>query len=154
MQWQHKQIKQREPKEINMDFIRAIQNDIEIVTEEATGKLLDEIEAADPPRYTAAEWAAIDGGHTIEDLEENNASNRVAQRVAQRDIIYYRLIVGAENLMRAKMFLELAKQGKNIPSAYVKGYQPAIEMMDDIVSAGPGFVQLLKVLHKRAKNKQ
>ena len=152
MQWQ--QIRQRELKETNMDFIRAIQNDIDIVTDEAADKFLDEMEATDPPRYTAAEWAAIEGGHSIEDLEENNAMNRVTARAAQRDIIYYRLIVGAENLMRAKMFLQLAKDGKNIPSAYVKGYQPAIEMLDDIVSAGPGFVQLLKVLHKRAKNKQ
>ena len=137
-----------------MDFIRAIQNDIDIVTEEDAAKFLDELEAADPPRYTAAEWAAIEGGHSIEDLEENNAMDRVTSRAAQRDIIYYRLIVGAENLMRAKMFLQLAKDGKNIPSAYVKGYQPAIEMLDDIVSAGPGFVQLLKVLHKRAQKKQ
>ena len=152
MQWQ--QIRQRELKETNMDFIRAIQNDIDIVTDEAADKFLDEMEATDPPRYTAAEWAAIEGGHSIEDLEENNAMNRVTARAAQRDIIYYRLIVGAENLMRAKMFLQLAKGGKNIPSAYVKGYQPAIEMLDDIVSAGPGFVQLLKVLHKRAQKKQ
>jgi len=31
--------------------------------------------------------------------------------------------------------------------------QPAIEMLDDIVSAGPGFVQLLRVLHKRAQKR-
>ena len=54
MQWQ--QIKQRELKETNMDFIRAIQNEGDIVTDEEASKFLEELEAADPPRYTAAEW--------------------------------------------------------------------------------------------------
>ncbi len=152
MQWQ--QIKQQELKESNMDFIRAIQNDAEIFTEEDAAKFLDELEAADPPRYTAAEWAAIEGGHSIEELDENNAMKRVSRRADARNIMYYRLIIGASNLMRARLFLELAKQGKNIPAPYVQAMQPAIEMIDDIVTAGPGFVQILKVLHKRAQKQQ
>jgi hypothetical protein len=152
MQWQ--QIKQQELKESNMDFIRAIQNDGDIFTDEEANKLLEELEAADPPRYTAAEWAAIEGGHSVEDLDESNAMNRVTKRVDGRNIMYYRLIIGASNLMRARLFLKLAREGKNIPAPYVQGMQPAIEMLDDIVTAGPGFVQLLKVLHKRAQNQQ
>ena len=142
-----------------MDFIRSIVNQSTIVTDDEVDKFLQELNIIDEPRYTAREWAVMEGGHSIDDdavvdhLDED-AFDRIAKRVAERDIIYYRLIVGAENLMRARLFLELAKDGKNIPSAYVKGMQPAIEMLDDIVSAGPGFVQMLKVLHKRAQKKQ
>ena len=142
-----------------MDFIRSIVNQSTIVTDDEVDKFLQELNIIDEPRYTAREWAVMEGGHSIDDdavvdhLDED-AFDRIAKRVAERDIIYYRPIVGAENLMRARLFLELAKDGKNIPSAYVKGMQPAIEMLDDIVSAGPGFVQMLKVLHKRAQNKR
>ena len=139
-----------------MDFIRSIVNESTIVTDDEVDKFLQELNIIDEPRYTAREWAAIEGGHSVDDvgvdhLVNEDAFDRIAKRVAERDIIYYRLIVGAENLMRARLFLELAKDGKNIPSAYVKGMQPAIEMLDDIVTAGPGFVQMLKVLHKRAQ---
>lgn len=120
-----------------MDFIRAIVNESDIVTDEEVEQF----------------WTEVQELEDADQLDED-AFDRIAKRVEKRDIINYRLIIGAENLMRAKLFLELAKDGKNIPSAYVKGMQPAIEMLDDIVSAGPGFVQLLKVLHKRAQKNQ
>ena len=142
-----------------MDFIRSIVNDSTIVTDDEVDKFLQELNIIDEPRYTAREWAAIEGGHSVDDvgvdhLVNEDAFDRIADRVAKRDIVYYRPIVGTENLMRARLFLELAKEGKNIPSGFVQGMQPAIEMLDDIVSAGPGFVQMLKVLHKRAQNKR
>jgi hypothetical protein len=101
----------------------------------------------------------MEGGNDLTDAIDaiqidEDAFDRIAKRVEKRDLINYRLIIGAENLMKARLFLELAKEGKNIPSVYVKGMQPAIEMLDDIVTAGPGFVQLLRVLHKRAQKKQ
>jgi hypothetical protein len=137
MQWQHKQIKQQGLKETNMDFIRAIQNDIDIVTDEEVDKFLEELS-------------------TLDDIEllDEDAFDRIATRVAVRDLAFYRFIVGANNLMLTKNFLELAKQGKSVPGSFVKGYLPAIEMLDDIVTAGPGFVQMLRVLHKRAQNKR
>ena len=142
-----------------MDFIRSIVNDSTIVTDDEVDKFLQELNIIDEPRYTAREWAAIEGGHSVDDvgvdhLVNEDAFDRIANRVAKRDIVYYRPIVGTENLMRARLFLELAKEGKSIPSVFVQGMQPAIEMLDDIVSAGPGFVQMLKVLHKRAQNKR
>ena len=120
-----------------MDFIRAIVNESDLITDEEVNNF----------------WAEVQELEDADQLDED-AFDRIAKRVENRNIINYRLIVGAENLMRVRLFLELAKEGKNIPSAYVKGMQPAIEMLDDIVSAGPGFVQLLRVLHKRAQKKQ
>lgn len=117
-----------------MDFIRSIINDQDIVTDEEVDKFLEELS-------------------TLEDIDQldEDAWSRIEARVEARDLALYRLIVGAENLMQAKMFLQFAKEGRSIPSSYVKGYLPALEMLDDIVTAGPGFVQMLRVLHKRAK---
>jgi DNA-binding MarR family transcriptional regulator len=142
-----------------MDFIRSIVNDSEIVTDAEAEKFLEDLKILDEPRYTALEWAMMEGGNDLTDAIDaiqidEDAFDRIAKRVEKRDLINYRLIIGAENLMKARLFLELAKEGKNIPSVYVKGMQPAIEMLDDIVTAGPGFVQLLRVLHKRAQKKQ
>ena len=69
-----------------------------------------------------------------------------------RDMVAYSKIVGTENLMMAKRFLELAKDGKSIPSNIVRAYLPAIAMLDNIAKAGPGYVQMLRTLENRAKN--
>jgi|TARA_B110000259_G_scaffold15720_1_gene16485 hypothetical protein len=142
-----------------MNFLQAIQNESTIVTDDEVDLFLESLNIIDEPRYTAREWAMMEGGHDASDVLDTiqideDAFDRIAKRVNNREIIHYRLIVGAENLMRVKLFLELAKEGKNIPPVYVKGMQPAIEMLDDIVSAGPGFVQMLRVLHKRAQKKR
>ena len=42
----------------------------------------------------------------------------------------------------------------NIPNTFLNGYMPIIKMVDDIVSAGPTYVQNLRVLHQRAKKQR
>lgn len=118
-----------------MNFIQSIINDKDIITDEEVDKFLEELEKLED----------------IDQLDET-AWDRIAARVEVRDMALYRLIVGSSNIMQAKNFLEFAKNGKTVPSTFVKGFQPAIELLDDIVTAGPGYVQMLKVLHKRAKN--
>ncbi|MBR19824.1 MAG: hypothetical protein CMA64_06725 [Euryarchaeota archaeon] len=71
--------------------------------------------------------------------------------VTGKDLAGYRYLVGSKNLMLTKKFLELAKDGKSIPSPMVQAYIPAISMIDNIVKAGPGFVQMLRTLENRAK---
>ena len=142
-----------------MNFIQAIQNDSTIITDDEVDSFLESLNIIDEPRYTAREWAMMEGGHDASDVLDTisideDAFDRIANRVDKREIIHYRLIVGGNNLMRTKLFLELARDGKAIPSTYVKAAQKAIEMLDDIVSAGPGFVQMLRVLHKRAQKKR
>ena len=68
-----------------------------------------------------------------------------------RDLSLYRYLVGADNLMKTKNFLNLAKDGKSVPSQFVQGYLPAVKMLDDIVKAGPAYINLLRSLHQRAK---
>lgn len=136
-----------------MNFIRSIVNEEDLILDEEVERLLEEIKKFDEPRYTAAEWAAIEGGHSVDDLSMINeaAFDRIAARVEVRDMALYRLIVGANNIMKCKNFIEFAKNEKTIPSSFVEGYLPVLEMIDDIVTAGPGYVQMLRVLHNRAK---
>lgn len=71
--------------------------------------------------------------------------------VTARDLSLYRYLVGSKNLIGTKKFLEMAKDGKSIPSQFVKSYLPAILIVDNIVKAGPGYVQMLRSLENRAK---
>lgn len=71
-----------------------------------------------------------------------------------KDISLYRYLVGQKNVALTKKFLELAGQGKSISSPYVQAYLPAVKMIDDIVQAGPTYVQNLRVLHQRAKKRR
>lgn len=118
-----------------MDFLRSILNEQDdLILDEDIEKFFDEIEALEDV-----------------DLLDEDEWDRIAKRVEGRDLILYRFIVGSKNLMLTKKFLELAKEGKSIPKPMVQAYQPVVEMVDDIVTAGPGFVRLLMVLQKRAK---
>lgn len=74
--------------------------------------------------------------------------------ISPTDIALYRYIVGNSSLGLTKKFLELAKDGKGIPAPMVQAYLPAIVLIDDIVKAGPAYIQNLRALHKRAKKQQ
>ena len=69
-----------------------------------------------------------------------------------RDLALYRYLVGGSNIVALKRFIDLALSGKSIPGSVVSAYLPAIKLVDDIVKAGPSFVQVLKALQSRAKN--
>lgn len=67
------------------------------------------------------------------------------------DLALYRLLVGSNNLMRTKRFLDLARSGHGIPPVFTQGYMPIINMIDDMVKGGPMYVQLLRQIHNRSK---
>lgn len=70
---------------------------------------------------------------------------------ASRDYVFYRYLVGTENIMLVKGFLELAAAGKPIPSNMVKAYLPAIKALDDVVRAGPSYISMFRSIQNRAK---
>jgi hypothetical protein len=115
-----------------MDFIRSIVNNQEIDLDQDFDRVLEDLMEE-------------------EQIDEKSALDKVADRVEARNIAFYRPIVGTENLMMTRKFLELAKDGKTIPSSVLKGYLPAIEMLDEIITAGPAFVQTFQALHRRSK---
>jgi len=63
----------------------------------------------------------------------------------------YKYLVGTSKLMMAKQFINFAKKGTAVSSTMVAAYLPVIKMVTEIVQAGPGYIQQLKVLHQRAK---
>lgn len=73
---------------------------------------------------------------------------------APSDIALYRYLVGAKNLAQTKRFLDMAKDGKAVSADMLRAYLPAIKMLDDIVQAGPAFVQNFRALHSRAKKRR
>lgn len=74
---------------------------------------------------------------------------RVERLRDERNIALYGYLVGPENAMRAKRFIEEAEKGHGTPASLIKGYFPIIAMIDDIVDAGPGAIAQLRNLHKR-----
>ena len=121
-----------------MDFIRALENDQDISPDKESVELLEKLD----------ELQLV--FNDLEELDEG-AFDRIEQRVEARDLLLYRMIVGQSNMMLTKKFLELALNGKSVPGSMVKGYLPALKMLDDIVTTGPGYVQMLRLLHQRAK---
>jgi hypothetical protein len=89
--------------------------------------------------------------HLDEDAWADIRGRRIERLSAEKRVALYAYVVGLENAMRATKFVEYAEQGRTPPNQYVKGYAPAIEMIDDIVTAGPAFIAQLRQLHKRAK---
>lgn len=88
----------------------------------------------------------------VRDIEPKiSVPDKTAKTLRTSDVALYRLLVGSGNLMRTKRFLELAQQGSSIPTQMVQGYKPIIDMVDDIVSGGFMYIQLLKQVHNRAK---
>lgn len=71
-----------------------------------------------------------------------------------QDLTYYRLLAKPENLILIKNFLQNTRDGKAIPSNMVRAYAPVAEIMDDIVTAGPTYINMLKSLQKRAKKQR
>ena len=86
-----------------------------------------------------------------EDAWADIRKRRVERLRDERNAALYGYLVGPENAMRAKRFVDMAEQGKSIPSNYVEGYFPIIAIIDDIVDAGPGAIAQLRNLHKRLK---
>ena len=91
--------------------------------------------------------------HLDEDALDRIRGRRVRRLSKERRVALYGYLVGLENAMRATKFVELAEQGRSVPSTLVEGYMPIIEMVEDIVNGGTSYIQQLKLLHKRAKNK-
>ena len=117
-----------------MNFLRAILNEEDIITDKEYLDLIEEIAALSENEFV-----------------DEDAFDRIEKRVKDREHALYRYFVGTKNLMLAKKFIEAALDGKSAPSTYVKAYSPIIEMLEDIVEAGPSYVHNLKVLHQRAK---
>lgn len=68
-----------------------------------------------------------------------------------KDVSYYRMLVGNENMVLAHKFVERSLKNTTSPVNYIQSYLPIISMIHDFVKAGPTAIHQLKLLHKRIK---
>ena len=69
-----------------------------------------------------------------------------------KDIQMLRMLgVPNKDLPFAYKVLSLTTRGLGIPPRFAQAYAPIMRIIDDIVKAGPGYVNLLKQVHNRAK---
>lgn len=70
------------------------------------------------------------------------------------DAANYRFLVNVNQVPFVARFIGLANAGKSVMGTYVSAYLPIIQMIDDIVKAGPVYIEQLKVVHQRAKKRR
>jgi len=68
-----------------------------------------------------------------------------------RKISNYKYLTQSENILLIKQFLDHIESGKSIPSGAANAFAPVIQIIDDIVTAGPTYISMLKSIQKRAK---
>jgi hypothetical protein len=64
----------------------------------------------------------------------------------------YRVLVGDNNVRRAKIATDLVKQGKSVPAPIMSAFYPVIQMVDNIVNGGMSYVKMLQAINDRAKS--
>ena len=69
------------------------------------------------------------------------------------ELTAYRVLVGSNNVRRAKIAAELIQQGKAVPAPILQAYAPIVKMIDDIARGGYSFVKLVQSIHDRARKK-
>ena len=88
-------------------------------------------------------------------VQDNEPTVSKPDTPQSNDVILYKYLFGEKsiNYPLVQQFVDRAARGETIPAHLVKAYAPAIKMLDEIVRAGPQYTNLLKIAHKRAKNK-
>lgn len=71
--------------------------------------------------------------------------------VKNTDLMYLQRLVGTKNLFLAMKYIQMSSQGKTIPSHLVQAFNPALEVLVDIIRGGPAFIAGLKRIQKSAK---
>ena len=94
----------------------------------------------------------------IKDLEasrvidpEPTISKPDIQPTTDPSYIYNILLAKPQNMILIKGFIDHVREGKPIPSNMVKAYAPVVKFMDDIVRAGPSYINMIKAIHNRAE---
>jgi hypothetical protein len=59
--------------------------------------------------------------------------------------------VPSKDLPFAYKVLNMTSRGLGIPPRFAQAYAPIMRIIDDIIKAGPGYVNLLKQVHNRAR---
>jgi hypothetical protein len=70
-----------------------------------------------------------------------------------KDINMLRLLgVPTRDLPFAYKVLSMTSRGLGLPPRFAQAYKPIMQIIDDIMKAGPGYVNILKTIHNRARS--
>lgn len=113
--------------------------------------------------------ARLRSGDLIDDLEKIAADrnlevggvrdtqpsvSRPDTEITGSELLFLARIVGQRKLPLALRYIELSAQGKTIPSNVASAFNPAIELLVDIIKGGGSYVARLKLLQKEAKKQR
>ena len=96
-------------------------------------------------------WASIKNMEVASVVDPELTVSKPDLAGSVQNLAYYQYLVGTRNLALVKRFLKQAGNGQAASASMIQAYMPAIKMIDDIVAAGPAYVNNLRALHKRAK---
>ena len=93
------------------------------------------------------------------DAEKKNEEVEISEKKEKEDrytfdpkgLTALRILVGSDNMQKARRAIEMAKNKKSVPAMYIEAFIPLINLLDDIMRSGMANVQLLKNIDKRAK---
>ena len=100
-----------------------------------------------------SKWVQLTNAETYDVVDNEPVVSVPDITTTTDDLAVYRYLVGSQNMAMLKEFLKHAKDGRSVSAPIMKAYLPIIQMVDDIVQGGPGFVQNLKVLRSRAQKR-
>lgn len=86
--------------------------------------------------------------------DTNPVVSRPDEVVDNTDLVFLQKLVGQDKLFLAIKYIELSQQGKPIPSNIAKAFDPAVQILVDIIKGGPTYVSRLLQLQKLAKQKR
>jgi len=100
-----------------------------------------------------ADFSKLAQDNNLEDFNAASPEPEInsLETVNLADVKNYRFILSPASLPYVSRFLQTARSGKSVVANLVQAYLPIIIMIDDIVKAGPAYVEQLKVIHNRAK---
>jgi hypothetical protein len=78
----------------------------------------------------------------------------ISTDVSVDDASNYRFLVPVNTVPFVARFITLANAGRSVTGQYVTSYLPIISMINDIVKAGPVYIEQLKMVHQRAKRRR
>jgi len=129
-------ISNRERKQVITKLLYALRSKLR------NSDIIDDFSKLVAQRDLESEW--------VKDTEPT--SNIIDVGTTGRDLINYRLLLdNPKNVFLIKLFVQAVKDGRSIPANQAQAYSQIVQMVDDIVQAGPAYVSMLKTIHKKAK---
>lgn len=102
-----------------------------------------------------AKFSSFVSDKNLEDITKTSPefdASTPDQVVSATDVTNYKLLMPVSTLPFIAKFLEGVRAQKTIVGNFVAAYAPLIIMLDEIIQAGPAYIEQLRQLHNRAKN--